>query len=343
MTTLMAFLALQDAPILIRLCDGKDVSPKEIAELPRTSVARATAVIAFNVRTRAWMLEPEDVELLRRSHDKEFPVLLGDFLKMKRDGLRLSASRTLILAHLEDGREIPNVELKAKAVGLAKSERWVAAEGVVVARVRAKNHRPEEIEKLVPPGFEIPYFTASEILRAAFRETDLPDGLARAAKAFRTVSGPMKKSADEIRSTLERLKFCRNCQGTAGRPCDYEPCEGGKIVKCCATCNGTGKNPQSYHAPNFQTPCPNPGNNGRHKWVEDCSRCRGAGKMPCKNCKAPWRAPAPAEVYDASPCDFCSSTGWALERMQLPCPSCHGIGEIVRPPKVDSPRGGSLK
>jgi hypothetical protein len=330
MTIVMIFLALQDPTLLQRAMEGKDVPSDS------SSIGRAASVIAYNVKTRTWALEKEDSDIVSRSlklsDDKVFTFLVSEYLK-KRDGLKLNATRTLILAYLDQGSEIPNIELKAKSLSLVKSDSWVTFEGNVVAKVRSKEHRADEIERIVPPGFELPYFAASEILQAAYRGSDLPNDLARAAKAFRPVSGPLKKNADEIRAILEKQKFCKNCQGTASRPCDYGPCEGGKIVKCCATCSGTGKNPQSYHAPNFQTPCPNPGNNGKHKWVEDCTRCQGTGKTPCKNCKAPWKAPAAAEVFDSSPCDFCSSTGWALQRVQLPCPCCQGLGSVIRPPK----------
>jgi hypothetical protein len=321
--------AIQDLELWARLLDGREVPKKEILGLAPSPEARALAAIAWNLRAGAWPLEKSDVEIARRYLKERDLVRLLNEIRRLPEGAPLRIARTLALAGLEETRESPDLGPLAGPLSLVRDEegRWIASEGRIVSRLRAG-----QFDGAVPP--EWAYLQGVEILRVALgTETGLAEGLTRAAKAFRAVSGPMKKNADDLRSILDRHKFCKNCGGTASRPCDYGPCESGKIVKCCATCNGTGKNPQSYHAPNFQTPCPNPGHNGRHKWVEDCPRCRGRAAMPCRNCKVPWKPPAASDLFQAEPCPFCLETGWALARMKLPCAECSGVGSLLAPPK----------
>jgi hypothetical protein len=357
MNWLIVFAIQDGSPeaLLNRLLDGKPATAQELKSLPSTPLGRAVAVIGIQLRQKAWVLEKEDVDIVRRcvssngGKNKSFPFLASEITRVRKDGLKLPMARTLALAFLEEmqasGASIPDLEAKSKSLGIVKDKEggWVTPEGPIVARVRSQEFSVEDLEKIIPPatpGAEgsMGYFQAAQILMAAFKAQGaaLAEGLSRAARAFRSVPAQnvtLKKYSDDLKTILERYKFCKNCGGSQSRPCDYGPCEAGKITKCCAMCNGTGKNPQSYHAPNFQTPCPGPGNGGKHKWVDNCTRCQGTAKTPCKACKAPWQSPAPEQVFERVPCEFCSGSGWALERVRLPCPDCCGVGSIVRPPK----------
>jgi hypothetical protein len=70
--------------------------------------------------------------------------------------------------------------------------------------------------------------------------------------------------------------------------------------------------------------------------VDDCSKCKGTGKIACRGCKAPWHDPAPESVFERQACSICGESGWVLASVRMPCPECYGMGAVLKPAKTST-------
>jgi hypothetical protein len=354
---LAALCVLQDgseqeqiARTLTEIAAGQKVT---LPTSPTTALGRAVRVMGENVRSKLWKAVPEDRanlssyvrRILGKTDDEGAFRFLADRLQARKDR-RLILTRTLALAHLECARlDWATIRSRADVLGLYEDDDlgWITREGRMIEKLRGlvDSGGFDEIDKAYrsgSSGFDpgVRYLRAVVLLVAAFRleGPDKADGLQKALRAFKTFpakGSDAKKTASRFAKALKGVKYCRHCKGSAKLPCDFGPCSNGTVLKKCAMCAGSGKNPQSYHNPNFQTPCPAKTPSGKHSWSEPCPRCKGAGHNPCKSCKEPWRDPSQGDILVRSGCDRCSGSGWILPNVRLACPECCGLGSVVKP------------
>jgi hypothetical protein len=150
------------------------------------------------------------------------------------------------------------------------------------------------------------------------------------------IADAFKSSAPCKRCTGEGLIDCASCvDGQAEFVCSACGALGGFGRIECYSCRGTGNNGQCTYCRGrgctFGTPCR--GCDQRGKWKDTCTKCKGAGKVDCVQCKAPWAEPKLDALFKLSSCPTCLQTGFGFDRILLLCPDCCGLGKIPTPKK----------